>query len=72
MHEVIQIMHVCYTALHYKLETQDIMKINYILKVILKRLINKLCLRAAKITHYLNTTSVYIKICHLIWMADYQ
>jgi len=28
----------------------------------LKRLINKLCLRAAKITHYLNTKSVYIKI----------
>jgi len=35
MHEVIQIMHVCYTALHYKLRTQDIIKINYILKVIL-------------------------------------
>ena len=26
MHEVIQIMHVCYTALHYKLKIDDIMK----------------------------------------------
>jgi len=62
MHEVIQIMHVCYTALHYKLKIQDIMKKNYILNVILKRLINKLHLRAVKITHCLNTSSVYIKI----------
>jgi hypothetical protein len=64
MHEVIQIMHVCYTALHYKLKIDDIMKKkkNDILNVILQRLINKLHLRAAKITHCLNTSTAYIKI----------
>ena len=56
MLEVIKIMHVGYTALHYKLKTLDIMQINdMVLKALLKRQVNKLCLRAAKITHYLNT-----------------
>jgi spore coat protein CotF len=63
MFKVIQIMHICYTALHYKLTTPDIMQINdIVLKVLLKRQIDKLCLRAAKITQYLNTRSVYTKL----------
>jgi hypothetical protein len=66
MHEVIKIMHVCYTALHYKLKTQDIMKIKDILKVFVMTKIYKLCWWAAKITHILTQEKCTQKFCHLI------
>jgi len=55
-------MHVCYTALHYKLKTPRYFENKLYFESDLKKAINKLCLRAAKITHYRNTRSVYIKI----------